>query len=782
MKEELAKSFGFTNFTSYDSSQIEAGWKPRQVSVRKGHYEFLKTMELALEKSELQTIPPMKRHNTPPPSVNIQSSSTSLSSSAASSLLAHPIPSKEKKEKEGKTSDKRKMSSDQRQKRRSTLSKKGSIFDKDWEKEMQKAQEREIEREREMQREREIDLELDREAQEKQKSEAMDRADRERANNVVAQLGMSGFSLKKYLFFDAEIYRDSKIGGRYLLFKRFMALAGITVTDGADKRFTGDRGNIEKGFRFNAKEPLSLLDLDQLEGRVKHMNIVSAAAGTFFQYKGLAEKDFAPVHFREAIDRYEESLERDPHDKTVLFSVAITWYKLLRELRLSKDRNRMEAIFKLDDSGVVRTMEYFLDAIEYDPQNRLALCSFAEFTQQCGLFETAEDYYLRALELDPHFTYALMRYGNFLIQRNIGLVGQMFLEKGGQSAGTDGTIDAVTGEQVGGAVKVDFPDGTSKTVRATPATNSAALMESLQGIFLRAKGKAANPAEIELVQAQFRILVLHEKKEGGKMRPMKDTEKPWLLLQKPGQQSVLAASPLIHPPSAYTAHIDHYLELLDKLLPPDCAFAPPGALAEFENTCEAMKTHFLQHVDPLFRTKQAFSTVKKHLGPPKKQPVEWVAYNMCFLGRIALCVFSFISNFSDGDDMNLSAKDKSLIVPWMRKGHGIKEAMFLPPKHYAKHLKDLLIQMMQTSLNPALKGAIKPKKFLGDMSVLASRVVGLMVHSCAAHQMLIKSGAAWEVPIAPLVVYSFYFCWENGLLDKKTDHDISTGFAELDLE
>jgi hypothetical protein len=65
-----------------------------------------------------------------------------------------------------------------------------------------------------------------------------------------------------------------------------------------------------------------------MEGRVKHMNIVSAAAGTFFQYKGLSvdQKEFASDLFREAIERYEESLEADPQDKSVLFFMALTWY------------------------------------------------------------------------------------------------------------------------------------------------------------------------------------------------------------------------------------------------------------------------------------------------------------------------------------------------------------------------------------------------------------------------------------------------------------------------
>ena len=78
----------------------------------------------------------------------------------------------------------------------------------------------------------------------------------------------------------------------------------------------------------------------------------------------------------------------------------------------------------------------------------MALCSFAEFADQCGMFEVAEDFFLRTLEFDPKYSYALVRYGNFLCRRDVRFVGQMFLEKGGQAAGTDGTIDALTGKQV----------------------------------------------------------------------------------------------------------------------------------------------------------------------------------------------------------------------------------------------------------------------------------------------------------------------------------------------
>ena len=73
-----------------------------------------------------------------------------------------------------------------------------------------------------------------------------------------------------------------------------------------------------------------------MDGRVKHMHIVSAAAGTFFQNKGLKvdQKEFAADHFREAIERYEEALEADPQDGGVMFFLALTWWEFSHTLSL----------------------------------------------------------------------------------------------------------------------------------------------------------------------------------------------------------------------------------------------------------------------------------------------------------------------------------------------------------------------------------------------------------------------------------------------------------------
>jgi hypothetical protein len=75
---------------------------------------------------------------------------------------------------------------------------------------------------------------------------------------------------------------------------------------------------------------------------------------------------------------------------------------------------------------------------------------------------------------------------------------------------------------------------------------------------------------LQLVDAQFRILVLHERIEGkskDKDRKFKDDEKPWLILQKPGQRIELVVHPLTTPLSIKMSYMDHFMSLLSLLMP-----------------------------------------------------------------------------------------------------------------------------------------------------------------------------------------------------------------------
>jgi hypothetical protein len=154
-----------------------------------------------------------------------------------------------------------------------------------------------------------------------------------------------------------------------------------------------------------------------------------------------------------------------------------------------------------------KSRRYFFNAIEADPTNRVALCTFGEFAMYCGQYQLAEEFFLRTLELDPQFAYGLMEYGKFLCRRGFKSVGQMFLEKSGSVSGV--TIDAITGKEVSGTVSVTFPDKTKKTVNATPATTTADLMDTLKKTVLQRLGPKAADCDMEVRFYSVKVIVVN---------------------------------------------------------------------------------------------------------------------------------------------------------------------------------------------------------------------------------------------------------------------------------
>jgi hypothetical protein len=219
-------------------------------------------------------------------------------------------------------------------------------------------------------------------------------------------------SLKKYLFFDREVGIDGRILGWWIMFDRLTALTGLIFTDDILCMIRDETGT----YRLDPTEPFSLHDLVSMEGRVKHMNTVCAAVGTFFQLKGLiqSQKEFAATNYCRAIEKFEEALADVPNDKAVLFSISITYFRLLSELHGGKEKVR----FDLNDSVVRDAKEYFHHAIENEPKNYVLYCYFAMFLTHCGLYAEAEACFLDCLEIEPNFPYGLFEYAQFLLSRD----------------------------------------------------------------------------------------------------------------------------------------------------------------------------------------------------------------------------------------------------------------------------------------------------------------------------------------------------------------------------
>ena len=95
----------------------------------------------------------------------------------------------------------------------------------------------------------------------------------------------STFSLKKYLFYDRVATSDGKVVGWWYIFDRLCGLTGLVFTEEILKRVRDQTETM----KVHPTEPFSLHDMVSMEGRVKHMNTVYAAVGTFFQHKGMAQ-------------------------------------------------------------------------------------------------------------------------------------------------------------------------------------------------------------------------------------------------------------------------------------------------------------------------------------------------------------------------------------------------------------------------------------------------------------------------------------------------------------
>ena len=166
---------------------------------------------------------------------------------------------------------------------------------------------------------------------------------------------------------------------------------------------------------FNSAHPIDDTDLENIGERVKHMNIIAHAQGFYYHIKGLTNRVEDPLSSKRfyeiAISKFEEALDSNPNNKEILMSIALTWI-----LSIEEDyRNVPNAIFSKDDPRVKKAQEYSLRAISAEPKyDFFSMFRYAQFLEKCGEYTDAEDYFLMALEVDPNNTGCLHSYGNFL--------------------------------------------------------------------------------------------------------------------------------------------------------------------------------------------------------------------------------------------------------------------------------------------------------------------------------------------------------------------------------
>jgi len=171
-------------------------------------------------------------------------------------------------------------------------------------------------------------------------------------------------------------------------------------------------------------------DLEYIGERVKHMNIINHAQGYFFHIKGLSfrvENPTTAKNFYEvAIDKYQEALDSDPNNKEILLSMALTYILMIEE----GYKYVPNARFSLDDPMVQKAEEYSLRAINAEPKyDSFSAFRYAQFLERCGKLDSAEDYYLMALEADPNNAGILWSYGMLLSEKGFHDEAELFFKQ-----------------------------------------------------------------------------------------------------------------------------------------------------------------------------------------------------------------------------------------------------------------------------------------------------------------------------------------------------------------
>eukprot|EP01127_Copromyxa_protea_P011133 TRINITY_DN2779_c1_g2_i1.p1 TRINITY_DN2779_c1_g2~~TRINITY_DN2779_c1_g2_i1.p1 ORF type:complete len:1346 (-),score=201.42 TRINITY_DN2779_c1_g2_i1:119-3904(-) len=184
---------------------------------------------------------------------------------------------------------------------------------------------------------------------------------------------------------------------------------------------------------FLNKEPFDDTDLDNIGEHVKHMNIISHAQGYFYHVKGLANRIEDPEVARNfygiAIEKFSEALNSDPNNKEILLSMSLTWTLMIED----SYKHIPNAKFERSDPKVKKAEEYSLRAIFAEPKyDSFSLFRYAQFLEKCGRFDDAEDYYLMALEADPDNAGCLHCYGSLLSDRGFEEDAEKFFRRASQ--------------------------------------------------------------------------------------------------------------------------------------------------------------------------------------------------------------------------------------------------------------------------------------------------------------------------------------------------------------
>jgi Tfp pilus assembly protein PilF len=110
--------------------------------------------------------------------------------------------------------------------------------------------------------------------------------------------------------------------------------------------------------------------------------------------------------------------------------MALSWILMIEE----GHKHVPNAKFRNEDPKVQKAEEYSLRAIFAEPKyDSFSLFRYAQLLEKCGKLHSAEDYYLMALEADPNNAGCLHCYGSFLSERGLHEEAEEFFKRASQN-------------------------------------------------------------------------------------------------------------------------------------------------------------------------------------------------------------------------------------------------------------------------------------------------------------------------------------------------------------
>lgn len=231
---------------------------------------------------------------------------------------------------------------------------------------------------------------------------------------LTAEEASDNFFLKPTLtFFSAE-----DVDGKYLLFCRIASMAGLKIS-AATRNDLEERPN---SWAPRGNEPFDDVDLESIETRVKHMNVVNQTIG--YNYMMQANDKFgrdpaaAERLLRLALARFQEALDSDVRNPETLCNLAVVSVRLLECSASGLSGHLLDE----DDPSVMAIEGYFLRAVHECPKDEWTirsriLCHYANFLEKIERHGEAEKQYLASLEADPLNDTCILDYGTFMQSR-----------------------------------------------------------------------------------------------------------------------------------------------------------------------------------------------------------------------------------------------------------------------------------------------------------------------------------------------------------------------------